>query len=145
MSNSHDHIFKLKKVAVWAIIRDRGLGRNSLAEVLGRDATEVGKWINGKRGVNFKNAQALADALRCTIKQMTGEEVYVPKRKQLGDPDPGSDGAEKTTAGTTTRASIEINDAVTQEQILGLIKELNGRVEGLAEMLRKLLGNKNEN
>lgn len=54
----------------------QGYGTTSLAAALSKDPSQVSLWINRKRKISTENAYEFTQILKCTIRQLKGEEPF---------------------------------------------------------------------
>jgi len=90
MTEKRDDLVKLDESAARRIMNLQGYGRNSLAKTVGRDPSEIGLWIRGKRRITLENANDIAKVLGCKIKHLTGEEVFHKIKDTDDKPVPGT-------------------------------------------------------
>ena len=145
---SRSDIVRLDRKAMWCIMMCRGFGRNSLARTMSKDPTEIGKWVNGKRGISLDTAEDMADILECTVRQMTGEEPFIPEVEAITDPlsDALSSGSDttKTPGPVGIIGIIKIDEDMPDEARKAEITEIINRLVGLRGEARLILGKPRE-
>lgn len=62
------------KISIRTLRREKGLSQLELAEQLGINQSAVAQWENGKTTPSFKRLKKLAEALECSVDDLTKED-----------------------------------------------------------------------
>lgn len=75
MSSPASELFRKNLLAV---LRERGMSQNDLAELIGTSRPAISKIISGVEGVTLDRADRIATALGFTLSELLEEKLRIP-------------------------------------------------------------------